>query len=183
MIRVWSNTFNDLGVHNYPSCMNGIAHQSPLEILKALKLNCSDARKRFIATRVDAHKLKKAASCAWTARKGLLLSKHSAPKCFNPFNATHYTERGDISPSYLTADEVWSLLTEDQRLSLLVDEAMLQYDRTTQVQTGRAEREWWDRSMRAVRGGSEAVRNNARHTPSKKRLIDEHFARAQQNIN
>ena len=183
-IRNWATNFSDLGIHTYPSCMKGISHMAPIDMLKALKLDRCCTRQAYIDVRVNEHKAKKVATCAWEARKKLIQCKHQAPLCFNPFaHGLATTDVDQDEEGGLSKDEIWTLLTEEQKLSLLVDEAMIKYDHYTERVRGKAERDWWEKCMRAVTGGARAFTDIARNTPSKKRLIDEHFARARTNIN
>jgi hypothetical protein len=182
-LRTWTNAFHDLGVHSFPSCMRGISHLCPGEIYETLKLDTCDSRRRYVDARIGALVAAKKASCAWAAKRALLTSRHKAPACFNPFSAAAMDSSIDNEcAQVLHKDEIWGLLSEEQKLLLLVDESIAKYDRNMQLQKVRAERMWIEQCTRCIRGGVDAIRENALHTPSKKRQIDDHFERARHNI-
>ena len=69
-------------------------------------------------------------------------------------------------------EQIWWLLTKEQRLALLTDEARALQSRKFENLTLKASGDWYQTCLQAIRQGSNAIKDNMRWTSKKRKVLD-----------
>ena len=101
--------------------MTKIAHLNPHDIIKRLKLDDCETRTASIDWKVNANVKMHEGAVHNCAIKALVKYEKRRPECFNPFAAADYAP--DLPIEEMDKGQIWWLMTKEQRLSLLLDEA------------------------------------------------------------
>jgi hypothetical protein len=106
------------------------------------------------------------------AIKSLVKYEKRCPDCFNPFAVGEYAP--DLSTEEMDKEQIWWLMTKEQRLALLLDEARaLQAHKAVNLKH-KASGDWYQSCISTIRQGSNAIKEHMRFS-SKKRSISELF--------
>ena len=119
-IRRCAVKFATLGL-DFPSCMTKIAPLNPHEIIKLLKLDDCETRIASIDWKVKEKTKMHEGAVQNCATKALVKYEKRGPECFNPLSVQDYAP--DLSTDEMNREQIWWLMTKEQRQSLLLDEA------------------------------------------------------------
>ena len=179
-IRRCSVKFQTLGL-DFPSCMIKIAHKNAHEVLKLLKLDDCATRTASIDWKIKGHAKMKEGAVRSCALKALVKYEKTSPQCFNPFGVKEYAPDLDTHDD-MDREQIWWLLTKDQRMALLMDEARALQSRKAQCIKLKAEGDWYQSCMQTVRQGASAIKEHLRFSSAKKRKIFDYFQTARNNL-
>ena len=168
-VRRCAVKFETLGL-DFPSCMIDIAHLNPHEVIKLLKLNDCATRTASIQWKVNANAKMHEGAVRSCAIKALVKYERRCPPCFNPFAVGEYAP--DLATEDMDREQIWWLLTKEQRLALLTDEARALQSRKFENLTLKASGDWYQTCLQAIRQGSNAIKDNMRWTSKKRKVLD-----------
>ena len=77
--------------------------------------------------------------------------------------------------------EIWWLMTREQRLPLLLDEARALQSRKAENLALKASGDWYQTCLQAIRQGSNAIKENMRWS-NKKRKVSDYLQTARNNL-
>ena len=89
--------------------------------MKHLKLDDCEMRTASIAWKVKANVKMHEGAVRNCAMKALVKYEKRCPDCFDPFVVAKYAP--DLSTEEMDKEQIWWLMTKEQRLALLLDEA------------------------------------------------------------
>jgi len=178
-IRRCSVKFQTLGL-DFPSCMIKIAHKNAHEVLKLLKLDDCATRTASIDWKIKGHAKMKEGVVKNCALKAIVKYEKTPPQCFNPFGVKEYAPDLDTHDD-MSREQIWWLLTKDQRMALLMGEAQALQSRKSECIKLKASGDWYQACMQTIRQGSNAIKENMRWS-SKKRKVSEYFQTARNNL-
>ena len=101
------------------------------------------------------------------------------PGCFNPFAVAEYAP--DLSTEEMDKEQIWWLMTKEQRLALLLDEARALQARKAVNLKHKASGDWYQSCMSTIRQGSNAIKEHMRFS-SKKRSISDDLQTARNHL-
>ena len=168
-VRRCAVKFATLGL-DFPSCMTKIAHLNPHDIMKQLKLDDCETRTASINWKVKANVKMHEGAVRNCAIKALVKYEKRCPDCFNPFAAADYAP--DLSTEEMDKEQIWWLMTKEQRLSLLLDEARALQARKAVNLKLKASGDWYQSCISTIRQGSNAIKENMRFSSRKRKVSD-----------
>ena len=94
------------------------------------------------------------------AIKALVKYEQCSPACFNPYAVRNYAP--DLATEEMDREQIWWIMTKEQRLALLINEAHALQSRKAVNLKLKASGDWYQTCLQTTRQGSNAVKENMR---------------------
>ena len=169
IVRRCAVKFQTLGL-DFPKCMTKIAHLNPHTIMKELKLDDCETRTASINWKVAANVKMQEGAVRNCAQKALVKYEKRCPDCFNPFAAAEYAP--ELSTEEMDKEQIWWLMTKEQRLAILLDEARALQERKAVNLKHKASGDWYQSCISTIRQGSNAIKEHMRFSQKKRKISD-----------